>query len=58
MTGLGTGMYPSSYPTSDQNPYPSISMDNSAFYPSLVSNRLNRLDPSHLLSEFTIKVTG
>ena len=38
MGSLGTSMYPgASYPTSEQNPYPSIAMDNSAFYGSLVS---------------------
>ena len=37
MSSLGPSMYPGSYPTSEQNPYPSIAMDNSAFYGSLVS---------------------
>ena len=39
MAGISPGMYPGSYPSSDQNPYPSISMENSAsaFYGSLVS---------------------
>ena len=39
MAGLGSSMYPSSYPASDQTTpsYPAISMENSAFYPSLVS---------------------
>ena len=31
------GMYGTSYPSTDQNPYPSIAMENSAFYGSLVS---------------------
>ena len=39
MAGLSSSMYPASYPASDQaaGPYPAISMENSAFYPSLVS---------------------
>ena len=39
MAGIGPSMYPGSYPSSEQNPYPSISMENSAsaFYGSLVS---------------------
>ena len=37
MPALGGGMYGASYPSTDQNPYPSISMENSAFYGSLVS---------------------
>ena len=46
MTGLSSGMYPSSYPSTEQNPYPSISMENSAsaFYGSLVST-----SPQHLM---------
>ena len=36
--GLGAaGMYSTSYPSTEQNPYPSIAMENSAFYPGLVS---------------------
>jgi hypothetical protein len=34
------GMYGTSYPSTDQNPYPSIAMENSAFYGSLVSTFL------------------
>ena len=37
--GLGP-MYTASYPSTDQNPYPSIAMENS-FYGSLVSFQLN-----------------
>ena len=37
--GLGGGMYGTSYPPSEQNPYPSLAMDSSsAFYGSLVSS--------------------
>lgn len=32
------GVYGTSYPSTDQNPYPSISVDSSAFYSPLVSN--------------------
>lgn len=37
MGALGTGMYGTSYPSTEQNPYPSISMENSAFYGSLTN---------------------
>ena len=43
MAGLSSGMYPGSYPSSDQNPYPSISMENpasAAYFGSLVSDAL------------------
>ena len=40
MGALGTGMYGTSYPSTEQNPYPSISMENSAFYGSLVSDHI------------------
>ena len=57
MAGLSSGMYPSSYPTSEQNPYPSISMENSAFYGSLVSETqpiafIVMRPNSHLFIEF------
>ena len=42
MSALGTGMYGTSYPSTEQNPYPSISMENSAFYGSLVSKHKNK----------------
>ena len=51
MAGLGSSMYPSSYPPSDQTTptYPAISMENSAFYPSLVSASVRiHDDPSRL----------
>jgi len=31
------GVYGTAYPSSDQNPYPSLGMDSTAFYSSLVS---------------------
>ena len=34
---LGAGMYGTSYAPTEQNPYPSLAMENSAFYGSLVS---------------------
>ena len=43
MSALGTGMYGTSYPSTEQNPYPSISMENSAFYGSLVSGHISPL---------------
>ena len=49
MAGLGSGMYPSSYPSSEQNPYPSISMENSAFYGSLVSQTHSNVFNNHSL---------
>ena len=51
------GVYGTSYPSTDQNPYPSIAMENSAFYGSLVSspNSFPRCISLYivLLSEFT-----
>lgn len=35
------GVYGSPYPSTDQNPYPSIGVDSSAFYSPLVSRILN-----------------
>ena len=46
MAGLSSSMYPGSYPRSDQNPYPSISMENSAsaaYFGSLVSDEYAQL---------------
>jgi hypothetical protein len=34
----GVGVYGAPYPSTDQNPYPSIGVDSSAFYSPLVSN--------------------
>ena len=36
-TGVGVGVYGTPYPSTDQNPYPSIGVDSSAFYSPLVS---------------------
>lgn len=33
----GVGVYGTPYPSTDQNPYPSIGVDSSAFYSPLVS---------------------
>lgn len=35
--GVGVGVYGAPYPSTDQNPYPSIGVDSSAFYSPLVS---------------------
>lgn len=40
----GVGVYGTPYPSTDQNPYPSIGVDSSAFYSPLVSSR--SLSPS------------
>lgn len=40
VTGLH-GVYSAAYPSSDQNPYPSLGMDSTAFYSSLVSPTLS-----------------
>jgi len=37
MAGLGASMYNAAYPSTDQNPYPSIAMENSPFYGSLAN---------------------
>lgn len=36
--GVGVGVYGGPYPSNEQNPYPSIGVDNSAFYSPLVSD--------------------
>ena len=41
--GLGPMYSAASYPSTDQNPYPSIAMENS-FYGSLVSQRIKQLE--------------
>lgn len=37
MPSAGVGVYGTAYPSNDQNPYPSIGVDSSAFYTPLVS---------------------
>lgn len=37
----GVSVYGTPYPSTDQNPYPSIGVDSSAFYSPLVSGRTN-----------------
>lgn len=40
MPTAGVGVYGTAYPSTDQNPYPSIGVDSSAFYTPLVSGNL------------------
>lgn len=37
LSSSGVGVYGTPYPSTDQNPYPSIGVDSSAFYSPLVS---------------------
>lgn len=39
-SSAGVGVYGTPYPSTDQNPYPSIGVDSSAFYSPLVSRKL------------------
>lgn len=50
------GVYGTPYPSTDQNPYPSIGVDSSAFYSPLVS-WLNPLFKAYLRSSSSLKVT-
>lgn len=43
LPSAGVGVYGGPYPSNDQNPYPSIGVDNSAFYAPLVSIRSGRI---------------
>ena len=53
VTGLH-GVYSAAYPSSDQNPYPSLGMDSTtAFYSSLVSS----FSPLHYFSFFLIALS-
>jgi len=43
LPSAGVGVYGGPYPSNEQNPYPSIGVDNSAFYSPLVSDLSARI---------------